>query len=67
MFSIIKLKLLIILILVCGDKYCDVKYENCSNCPIDCGKCPLKPIYIGLMTTGGILILISLIALGLVS
>jgi hypothetical protein len=67
MFSIIKLRFLIILILVCGDKYCDIKYENCSNCPIDCGKCPLKPFYIGLMTTSGILILVSLIAFGLVS
>ncbi len=55
------------LILVCGDKYCDLKYENCSNCPIDCNKCPLKPVYIGLITTGGILLFISLIGFGLVS
>jgi hypothetical protein len=58
---------LIIFILVCGDKYCDLKYENCSNCPIDCNKCPLKPVYIGLITTGGILLFISLIGFGLVS
>ncbi|CAF4298169.1 unnamed protein product, partial [Rotaria sp. Silwood2] len=37
---------------ICGDDYCDLNYENCSNCPIDCGKCPLKPIHIGLITTG---------------
>ncbi|CAF1038615.1 unnamed protein product [Rotaria sordida] len=42
---------------ICGDEYCDLNYENCSNCPIDCGKCPLKPIHIGLITTGcGLLI-----------
>jgi hypothetical protein len=56
-----------LLILVCGDKFCDLKYENCSTCPIDCGKCPLKPIHIGLITTGGILLLSALIAFGLVS
>jgi hypothetical protein len=53
--------------LVCGDKYCDIKYENCSNCPIDCGKCPLKPFHIGLMTTAGIFLLVLLIAFGSVS
>ncbi|CAF3206506.1 unnamed protein product [Rotaria socialis] len=37
---------------ICGDKYCDLNYENCSNCPIDCGKCPLKPVHIGFITTG---------------
>ena len=56
-----------VLIVVCGDKFCDGKYENCSNCPIDCGKCPLKPVYIGLMTTGVILLVIALIVFASVS
>jgi len=55
------------LFLVCGDKFCDLKYENCSNCPLDCGKCPLRPIHIGLIITGCILFLASLIGFGLVS
>lgn len=53
--------------IVCGDKYCDVKYENCSTCPIDCGKCPLKPIHIGLITTGCTIFIGSFIGVFLVS
>ncbi|CAF3566678.1 unnamed protein product, partial [Adineta steineri] len=50
---------------ICGDKFCDIKYENCSNCPLDCGKCPLKPIHIGLITGTCVLFLSSLIGIGL--
>ena len=67
LFNLIKSRVLIEFVLVCGDKYCDIKYENCSNCPIDCGKCPLKPFQIGLITTGCVLILVAVISLGLVS
>lgn len=55
------------MILVCGDDFCDVKYENCSNCPLDCGKCPLKPIQIGLITFGCAIVVFSFIGVGLVS
>ncbi|UJR09649.1 hypothetical protein I4U23_013883 [Adineta vaga] len=50
---------------ICGDEFCDVKYENCSNCPLDCGKCPLKPIHIGLITVVCTIFVGSLIAVGL--
>ncbi|CAF1403604.1 unnamed protein product [Adineta ricciae] len=50
---------------ICGDDFCDVKYENCSNCPLDCGKCPLKPIQIGLISVGCAIVVFSFIGIGL--
>jgi hypothetical protein len=67
LFWMIKWRVLIWFLLDCGDKYCDLHYENCSNCPIDCGKCPLKPFQIGLISTVCVLVLASLISFGLVS
>ncbi|MDK2907669.1 MAG: hypothetical protein PWQ87_127 [Candidatus Woesearchaeota archaeon] len=28
---------------VCGDGFCDIRVENCNNCPEDCGPCQFVP------------------------
>ena len=34
---------------------------------MDCGKCPLKPVYIGLIVTSGVIFVLALLGFGIVS
>jgi len=29
---------------LCGDGYCDIRYEDCSSCPDECGECELDKV-----------------------